>query len=187
MRPAFLIIPLLAAATAAAAAPVATAVLETRWTKAAEQAFVSSLTARAKKQLPELRVYDAGNRLVLRSYGFKEGTAGKTIVKAVRSRKAVAGPDFAETMGELETRDGRPALAQARGRAKITVVDYWAEWCAPCKALGKELDEWAARQPAGYVQIVHAETDPIAAGKARGQKFFRYIKGPDGKRIKVEA
>jgi thiol:disulfide interchange protein len=171
---------------ATAAAPAAP-VLDTRWTKAAAQAYVAAPDqVKTARSLPELRVYDAGNRLVLRSFGLKPGTVGTNIVGAIRRRVQVKGPSFAQTMSELETRDGSPALAQARGRAKITIVDYWAEWCAPCKLLGAELQAWAARQPAGYVQIVRAETDIIAAERGAGHKVLHYIKGPDGKMTKVD-
>jgi thiol:disulfide interchange protein len=178
-----LLLLVLLATAAAPAAPV----LETRWTKAAAQSYVAALDkVKTARSLPELRVYDAGNRLVLRSFGLKQGTVGTNIVQAVRRRVQVKGPSFAQTMNELETRDGSPALAQAQGRAKITIVDYWAEWCAPCKLLGAELQAWAARQPAGYVQIVRAETDIMAAEKAAGHKVLHYIKGPDGKLTKVD-
>ncbi|MBM4342810.1 MAG: hypothetical protein FJ100_05485 [Deltaproteobacteria bacterium] len=36
---------------------------------------------------------------------------------------------------------------------KITIVDYWATWCAPCVKLGPQLEAFAKARPAGDVVI----------------------------------
>jgi hypothetical protein len=45
---------------------------------------------------------------------------------------------------------------------------------------------WAATQSADEVQIVHAETDITKIARANGGKVKKFMKGPDGKLIKVE-
>ena len=80
---------------------------------------------------------------------------------------------------------GRPAAA-ARIGAKFVIVDYWADWCAPCKLLGAELERWAGQQPAGAIGIVKAETDFLAAARARGDVVRRYKQGPDGKLVEIK-
>jgi thiol-disulfide isomerase/thioredoxin len=171
---------LLLAAAATTAAP-----LETRWTKAAESHYLAISTT-SPKQLPELRMYDARHRLVLRLFGMKPGTLGPELSAAIMHSRVIAGPSYAETMAELQTRDGRPALAGVRSSARFTVVDYWAEWCAPCKVMGAELAKWAALQPSGAVQIVRAETDPMAAARAAGAVVRHYKNGPDGKLVEIK-
>jgi thiol-disulfide isomerase/thioredoxin len=160
-----------------AAAPADTNILETRWTKKVQLAAAKSGTGTS---LPEVRVYDARGQLLLRTFGAGKGTAVRQVTGAIRNAKPVAGPSLAEAMRVLETRDGRPAARQIGGRGRIIVVDYWAEWCVPCKFVSRELAEWTAQQ-GGTVLLVHAETDPM-----KGKAFKHIYLDKDGKELKVD-
>lgn len=49
----------------------------------------------------------------------------------------------------------------------LVLVDFWAEWCAPCKSLLPTIDE-LAKSYAGEVKVVKVNADE---NKASGEQF----------------
>ena len=49
---------------------------------------------------------------------------------------------------------------------KPVLVDYWAEWCGPCKMIGPILDE-VAKEYAGKVKIAKMDVDANQAVPAK--------------------
>ena len=64
--------------------------------------------------------------------------------------------------------------------AEVLMVDFWAEWCAPCRAIAPTLDE-LAREGIGKVTLakVNVDDNPALAARygIRSSPTILFIKG----------
>jgi thiol:disulfide interchange protein len=153
-------------------APASVPVIEAAWSSATADEMMDRILHQQKFEyaLPELRVYDSNGRLIYRKAGAETGKTAATLSRAIENDKQVAGPTFAETVSKLELRGRNAARLRIEPGPGVTLFDYWAEWCVPCKILEKELLSWAAGQPSGSVRIVKAEADLPKIMRAHGMR-----------------
>ncbi|GAA4115846.1 thioredoxin [Knoellia locipacati] len=69
-------------------------------------------------------------------------------------------------MGATRTTDDASFDADVVKNSKVTLVDFWAPWCGPCKAIAPVLEE-IARDHADKIDVVKLNTDenPSITGK----------------------
>ncbi len=66
-----------------------------------------------------------------------------------------------------------PEIAALLVAGKVTIVDYWATWCAPCLKLGPRLDQFAAARS----DVAIARVEASDWGKEEWTKFLPGIAG----------
>ena len=69
-------------------------------------------------------------------------------------------------MGATRTTDDASFDTDVVKNSKVTLVDFWAPWCGPCKAIAPVLEE-IARDHADTLDVVKLNTDenPAVTGK----------------------
>jgi thioredoxin len=56
--------------------------------------------------------------------------------------------------------------SEIKSRSEVLMVDFWAEWCAPCRAIAPTLEE-LSRESAGKVSLAKVNVDESPALAAR--------------------
>jgi thiol-disulfide isomerase/thioredoxin len=110
--------------------------------------------------LPRMVMLDGQGRLIHGETGLRDGLGGR-LHAALKQDKPIAVPITLDAiLAEVEGTDGKPVLVESLPKADFYVIDYWAEWCGPCRMLAHDLDGILKRWDGAHAVWLKIESDP---------------------------
>ena len=79
---------------------------------------------------------------------------------------------------EVPALDGRP-IASAEWRGQVTIVNFWATWCAPCQEESADLAALVDRYP-GRLRVIGLSVDELGPEAVRAWVAAHGVKYPVG-------
>jgi thioredoxin len=77
-------------------------------------------------------------------------------------------------------------FSEALTRAGVTVIDFWAPWCAPCRAMAPQLGRAAQLRPEYRFANVNVDEQPALAARFGIRSIPTLVVLRDGKPIAAE-
>jgi len=121
--------------------------------------------------LPQLRIYDRQGRQVNERLGYYAPTFAAFVGRTLDGGSpAIEARALADELDRVVAPDGKPLAALPE--ADYTIVDYWATWCAPCRAQTRDLVTLLNARPKVRVNLLHVEADTSKMTPSEVQKMI---------------
>lgn len=112
--------------------------------------------------LPRMVLFDGDGRLLFAEVGLRK-SLGYRLRRALEKDKPLNAPlSLARVLDDVEDAKDQPVKVRDLPDADAYVVDYWAEWCAPCHEMARDIERQMKRWKSDGKHIVwiKIESDP---------------------------
>jgi thioredoxin 1 len=75
----------------------------------------------------------------------------------------------------------------ALGRSGLTVIDFWAGWCGPCRAMAPQFEKAAQQRPQHRFAKVDVDAQPALAARFRIRSIPTLMVLRDGEPVAAQA
>jgi thioredoxin len=78
-------------------------------------------------------------------------------------------------------------FADALAEPGLTVIDFWADWCGPCRAMAPQLERAAELRPQFRFAKVDVDAEPALAARFQIQSIPTLVVLVDGEPVAAQA
>ena len=79
------------------------------------------------------------------------------------------------------------SFAEAVNRPGLTVIDFWADWCGPCRAMAPQFEQAASLRPQYWFAKVDVDAEPVLASRYGIRSIPTLMVLRDGEPIAAQA
>ena len=142
----------------AAAAPAQVDIVELRQTP---QSLRETYAKGKRMGVPRMIMLDAKGQLIYGDAGLREEDLSRRMHEAYRRKKIIdARITLSAVLAEVETSDGKRVTLESLPPADLYIVDYWAQWCEPCRIMTRILDGTLKHWDGVHSVWLKVESDP---------------------------
>ena len=138
-----------------------------REVKVENKALLEMLKGEKKFSLSQLRVYNHKGLQVADFGSGEDDTFPANLARVLQSPPKENSKTLESETKALVEKDGKPL--NTLPDADFTIVEYWADWCAPCRTQSAQLKKVIASQPGLSINVLHVEADPMKLPELKGK------------------